>query len=220
MPRRIGSPRLLAISSPAAYPGRPRRPRARGRPSSKPLLGQQHRGLASSSMNAEALPRVGRVERDVGAARLEDAEQPDHQLQRALHADARPGPRGPRRAARRWWASWLARRLSSPVGEPLLLEHDRDRVGACARPAPRRARCRHSIRGYSVAWRSTRPAAVALGLASAAAARRGALGLGHEASSRTWKCPSHARDRVAARTGRCCSRASGEPSGRLGERRA
>ena len=46
---------------------------------------------ASASMNAQPLRRVVRVERQIGAARLEDAEQPDHHLERAL--DAQPDHR-------------------------------------------------------------------------------------------------------------------------------
>ena len=81
-----GSTRLLCVSSSG-----PRRP----------------------SMKAEALRRVRRVERHVGAAGLEDAEQADDHLQRALHAQRRPAPRGPTPRRCRWWASWLARAFSS-----------------------------------------------------------------------------------------------------------
>ena len=42
-------------------------------------------------MNAEAVARVARVERQVGAAGLEDAEQADHHLGRALDAQADDG---------------------------------------------------------------------------------------------------------------------------------
>ena len=41
---------------------------------------------ASASMKAEPLRRVGGIERQIGAARLEDAEQPHDHLERALHA--------------------------------------------------------------------------------------------------------------------------------------
>ena len=43
---------------------------------------------ASVEHEGEALARIVRVERQIGAARLEDAEQPDDHLERAL--DAQP----------------------------------------------------------------------------------------------------------------------------------
>ena len=46
----------------------------------------------------QPLRRIRRVERQIGAARLEDAEQPDHHLQRALDAKPHHASRAPPRA--------------------------------------------------------------------------------------------------------------------------
>ena len=62
--------------------------RAAGAPSrsSSRRLRDQHRRAGIRQHEGQPLLRVGRVERQIGAARLEDAEQPDQHLQRALDA--------------------------------------------------------------------------------------------------------------------------------------
>ena len=60
----------------------------RGQPLDERGLGQQQRRARIFEHEAEALGRVVRVERQIGAAGLEDAEQRDDHLQRAL--DAQP----------------------------------------------------------------------------------------------------------------------------------
>src|SRR5690348_418181 len=49
--------------------------------------GNQHGGLRVGEHKGEALRRVGRVERDEGAAGLEGGEQGDEQLKRAVESD-------------------------------------------------------------------------------------------------------------------------------------
>ena len=61
---------------------------ARAGASSSGASRQQHRRPGVVQHERQALARIGRVERHVGAARLEHAEQRDQQLRRALEADA------------------------------------------------------------------------------------------------------------------------------------
>src|SRR5690242_15076536 len=51
-------------------------------------LGQQHSRCGVLEHEGESLARIARVEGDIGAASLEDAQQGDDQFQRAFHADA------------------------------------------------------------------------------------------------------------------------------------
>ena len=51
-------------------------------------LGEQHRRAGILQHEGETVGRVGRIERQIGAAGLEDANEPDQHLQRAL--DAQP----------------------------------------------------------------------------------------------------------------------------------
>ena len=60
----------------------------RGQPVEQRRLGDQHRRAGIREHEGEALARVAGVERQIGAAGLEDAEQPDQHLERAL--DAQP----------------------------------------------------------------------------------------------------------------------------------
>ena len=59
-----------------------------GRPSTSALLGQEHRGLAIRQHERQPRLRIRRVQRDIGAAGFENAEEPDDHLQGALHTDA------------------------------------------------------------------------------------------------------------------------------------
>ena len=97
---RSGARRLVGERRPVARRGTARGPRTAAAASTQPLLRQQRRRRrASSSMKARR-SAGSRVERHVGAAGLEDAEQADDHLERALDARGRPAPRGRRRAAR------------------------------------------------------------------------------------------------------------------------
>ena len=51
------------------------------------LLRQQHGDVGVGQHVGEPLGRIGRIERQVSAARLEDAEQRDHHLERALDGE-------------------------------------------------------------------------------------------------------------------------------------
>ena len=50
----------------------------------KILLGQQHRHLRVLQGQSQPLGRISRIERDISRARLLDAQQPDHHVERSL----------------------------------------------------------------------------------------------------------------------------------------
>ena len=89
----------------------------------------QHRRSRVRQHEGEPLRRIARIERQVGAAGLEDAEEPDHHVERALHAQPHDalGPDAERAQVMRR-AGWRGRRASR-VGQRRVLEHDRDGVG-------------------------------------------------------------------------------------------
>ena len=65
----------------------PHKHRVAGRqPVGQRILGEQHQRLGVGQHEGEPLGGIVRVERQVGAAGLEDTEQPDHHLERALGA--------------------------------------------------------------------------------------------------------------------------------------
>ncbi len=128
----------------------------------RPREARQHRPLRHQGASAavlqhegQALPRQGRVQRQVRAARVEDAHERHHQLQRALHAHADDGlgahtlaPQTPRELIRP--VLQLRVRQLPPVhhgryglrGEPCLLPDERAQGGVIrelrARAAPLR----------------------------------------------------------------------------------
>ena len=89
---------------------------------------EQHRRLGVVQHEGEALGRIVGVERQVGAAGLEDADQPDQHLQRALDAQSHHHlGTDPERAQ---MMRQLARaRIELAIGEALVLEHHRGRIG-------------------------------------------------------------------------------------------
>ena len=90
--------------------GRRRRKRPRQR-----SLRQQHRARpASASMKASRSARIGRVQRHVGAAGLEDGEHADDQLRTERSTQRPTAPPARRRSAAGGCASRLARSSSSP----------------------------------------------------------------------------------------------------------
>ena len=98
-----------------------------------PTAGEQHRRAGIRQHEGQPLGRIVRVERQIGAAGLEDAEQPDQHLQRAL--DAQPHHHlgaDPERA--QMMRQLVGARIELAVAERSVLEHHRDRVG-------RRATC-------------------------------------------------------------------------------
>ena len=89
--------------------------------------GEQHRRAGIGEHERQPLRRVVRIERQIGAPGLEDAEQPHQHRQRAL--DAQPhhhlGPDPERAQVMRQ----LARaRIELAVAQPLILEHHRNRL--------------------------------------------------------------------------------------------
>ena len=95
---------------------------------------------ASPPADRRGAPRIGRIERQVGAARLEDAEDARRPSPRERSRQSRPATSGPTPSRRSRWASRLARRSSSRVGQPLAAgDHGRRRPGSPP-PGPRRAR--------------------------------------------------------------------------------
>ena len=101
-------------------------------------LGEQHRRAGIRQHEGEPLGRVVRVERQIGAAGLEDAEQPDQHRQRAL--DAQPhhhlGPDAERAQVMR---QLVRARVELAVAQPLAPRTPPRPPQACARPAPRTA---------------------------------------------------------------------------------
>ena len=83
----------------------------------------------------QPLARIVRIERQIGAAGLEDAEQPDHHLGRALDAQPHHGL-GADAEALQMMRQPVGVGVERRVGQRAILEHHRDRV--------RRA---HSLRG-------------------------------------------------------------------------
>ena len=89
-------------------------------------------------MKRQPLRRIRRVERQIRRPRLENAEQPDHHLQRALdaqrHHALRPDPR-----AAQVMRQPVGVRLQRRVAQLAVPEHRRDRIRRRAPPAPRTA---------------------------------------------------------------------------------
>ena len=63
-------------------------PAGAGRRSIRTAWVDQQRGASILEHEGEALRRMARVERQIGAAGLENAEQPDHHVDRALDAQS------------------------------------------------------------------------------------------------------------------------------------
>ena len=114
--RRRGFPaagRRASASSRTQHLASRRRPAAPRRS----LLHQHGRAAGVRQQVGEALRRVRGVERHVRAAGLEHGQQRHDQLRRALQRTRPRAPPGPRRGARSWCASRLARALQLGVGE-------------------------------------------------------------------------------------------------------
>ena len=83
---------------------------------------------ASASMKARRSWRIGGIERQIGAAGLEDAEEPDDHLERAL--DAQPDHHlGADARAPQVMRQLVGARIELAIGEALVLEHHRDGIG-------------------------------------------------------------------------------------------
>ena len=104
----------------------------------QPRLRHQHRRAGVRQHERQPLRRVVRVERQVGAAGLQDAQQPDHHLRRALHAQPHHRLRTHPQAAQVMRQA-VGVRIQRRVAQPPLPEHHRHRRPACAQPAPQTA---------------------------------------------------------------------------------
>ena len=115
-----------------------RRAPPRGQPVEQRRLRHQHRRAGVRQHERQPLARVGRVERQIGAAGLEDAEQPDHHLGRAL--DAQPdhglGPDAEAAQVMRQLVGVRVELARSSARGPRTPPPPRP---ACARPAPQTA---------------------------------------------------------------------------------
>ncbi len=91
------------------------------------LLRQEQRRTAVLQHEGQSLGRVGRVQRDEGAARLEDAQHPHHQVQRALRAQRHPDLR-PHVPPPQVVRELVGPRIQLRVRQRLALEDRGDRV--------------------------------------------------------------------------------------------
>src|SRR5499426_3074924 len=97
------------------------------RPLAQPRLREQQRRGGIRQHEVQTLARVAGVERQIGAAGLEDGDERNHHLQRALQAHPHHALRSnPARA--QMMRKLVGARLKLAVAELLALEHDRNRV--------------------------------------------------------------------------------------------
>ena len=80
----------------------------------------------------ETLGRIGRIERQIGAAGLEDAEQPHHHLQRALDAQSHHHL-GTDAETLQVMRQLIGAGIELRIGQRRILEHHRHRIGASGR---------------------------------------------------------------------------------------
>ena len=93
---------------------------------------QQHRRPGILQHEGEALRRIARIERQVGAAGLEDAEQTHNHLQRAL--DAQPDhDLWPDAQPAQMMRQLVGALFKLPIGQLLFLEHHRNCFGGSHR---------------------------------------------------------------------------------------
>ena len=131
--------------------------------SSSARLGDQHRDAGILEHEGEALCGIGGIERQIGAAGFENAEQPDHHLQRALDAQPDHRLRSDAEAAQ-VMRELVGARIEFGIGEAFLPNTTATASG-CARPGPRTApagwwagshgRCRSTRAGWCGARRRT-----------------------------------------------------------------
>ena len=85
-----------------------------GEPIEQRRMGDQHGRARILQHEGEALGRIVGIERQIGAAGLEDAEQPDHHLERALDAQPHHGLGADPEAAQMMRQLVGARRRAAP----------------------------------------------------------------------------------------------------------
>ena len=98
-----------------------------GQPIDQRRLGHKCIHIGVLEHEGEALRRIGGIERQIGAAGLEDAKQPDQQFQRTLDAQPDDRLRSKPTSADDARADWP--RIELPIGEVSFVEHHRDGVG-------------------------------------------------------------------------------------------
>ena len=101
----------------------------RRQPVEQRRLGDQHRRAGIRQHEGQPLGRIGGVERQIGAAGLEDAEKPDDHLERALDAQPHHRLRADAEIAQ-VMRQLVGARIELTIAEALVLEHHRDGVGA------------------------------------------------------------------------------------------
>src|SRR5215471_3759532 len=109
----------------------------------QPRRADQHRRPGIRQHEAQTLARVAGVERQIGAAGLEDGDERNHQLQRALQAHPHhPLRTNPKRA--QLMRQLVGATLKLPVAELLIPKHDRNRVRRRSRLRRKQLRQRRS----------------------------------------------------------------------------
>ena len=97
-------------------------------------MGEQHARARIRQHEGEPLRRIIRIERQIGTARLEDAEKPHDQVKRAPKTQPHHRLRtDPTRA--QMMRQPVGTQVELAVGERLLLEYDRNRIGVLCRRA-------------------------------------------------------------------------------------
>ena len=109
---------------------------------SEPVRHQQ-RGAGVGQRVRQALGRVGRVQRHVGAAGLEHAQHADHHLRRALQAERHARLR-PHAAAAEVVRQLVGGAVQLGVGQRLAARRRRPARPACAPPARENSSCTHA----------------------------------------------------------------------------
>ena len=94
----------------------------------------------------EALGGIGGIERQIGAARLQHAEKPDHHVERAFDAEPDDDIR-PDAASAQMPRETIGALVQLAIGKPRLAADDRALPPGCAAPALRTISCRQSREG-------------------------------------------------------------------------
>ena len=99
----------------------------RGQMRAQRRAGEQHRRAGIRQHERQPLRRIVRIERQIGAPGLEDAEQPHQHRQRAL--DAQPHHHlGPDPEPAQVMRQLARARIELAIAQPLILEHHRIRI--------------------------------------------------------------------------------------------
>ena len=120
-----------------------------GEPIDQRRMGDQQAGAGIREHEGKALGWILGIERQIGAAGLEDAEQPHHHLERALDAQTHDGLGADPEPAQ-MMRQLVGARIELRIGEAVLREHHRDRVGGAGDLGGeqlRQARGRERMRG-------------------------------------------------------------------------